>query len=108
MGGTWRQHYRGPKAATLTDKKYDTAAAAKAVWQMSAVGVETGGSNVQFAARSRARPGGGNETEPAAVTLERAGVEGDRRLTPKLAAKVAVASLTNLRTTMRSRTVGGV
>ncbi len=64
-------------AMTLTDREYQRLRdAARRV--MSEIGVETGGSNVQFAVSPSRRPPRGRRDEPARVALERAGLEGHR------------------------------
>ena len=62
---------------TLTDREYQRLRdAARAV--MTEIGVETGGSNVQFAVNPEGRARPRHRDEPARVALERARVEGDR------------------------------
>ena len=62
---------------TLTDKQYQ-ALRDQAIAVIRAVGVETGGSNVQFAVNPRHRRDRRDRDEPARVALERAGQQGDR------------------------------
>ena len=62
---------------TLTDKQYQKLRD-QAIAVIRAVGVETGGSNVQFAVNPRDRRDRGDRDEPAGVALERAGQQGDR------------------------------
>ena len=62
---------------TLTDKQYQ-ALRDQAIAVIRAVGVETGGSNVQFAVNPRDRRDRRDRDEPARVALERAGEQGDR------------------------------
>ena len=64
-------------ALTLTDKEYQIMRDAS-IACLREIGVDTGGSNVQFARRSRRRPHGRHRDEPARVALLGAGVEGDR------------------------------
>ena len=64
-------------AMTLTDREYQRMRdAARAV--MREIGVETGGSNVQFAVDPDDRPHARHRDEPARVAQLGAGVEGDR------------------------------
>jgi hypothetical protein len=63
-------------AQTLTDKEYQAMRDA-AVAIMREIGVDTGGSNVQFAVDARNRAHGGYRDEPARVAQFRAGVKGD-------------------------------
>ena len=62
---------------TLSDVEYQQMRDA-AIACIRRVGVETGGSNVQFAGRSRHRPPGRDRDEPACVAQLGAGLEGDR------------------------------
>ena len=62
---------------TLTDVEYQRMRDA-ALRCIRAIGVETGGSNVQFAVRSARRSHGPDRDEPAGVALVGAGVEGHR------------------------------
>ena len=62
---------------TLTDKQYQ-ALRDQAIAVIRAVGVETGGSNVQFAVNRGHRRDRRDRDEPARVALERAGQQGDR------------------------------
>ncbi len=64
-------------ALTLTDKEYQIMRDAS-IAVLREIGVETGGSNVQFARQSGRRPHGRDRDEPAGVALLRAGLEGDR------------------------------
>ena len=64
-------------ALTLTDKEYQRMRAAS-IAVLREIGVETGGSNVQFAVNPRRRAHGGDRDEPAGVALLGAGVEGHR------------------------------
>ena len=62
---------------TLTDKEYQRLRdAARAI--ITEIGVETGGSNIQFAVNPQRRARDRHRDEPARVALERARVEGDR------------------------------
>ena len=62
---------------TLSDKEYQRMRdAARLI--IRRVGVETGGSNIQFAVNPAERPDGRHRDEPARVALVGAGVEGDR------------------------------
>ena len=64
-------------ALTLTDKEYQRMRdAARRI--INRVGVETGGSNIQFAIDPRHRPDGGDRDESAGLAVVGAGVEGDR------------------------------
>ena len=64
---------------TLTDREYQRLRdAARAV--MTEIGVETGGSNVQFAVNPQGRPLPRHRDEPARVALERARLEGHRAI----------------------------
>ena len=64
-------------ALTLTDKEYQRMRdAARRI--IRRVGVETGGSNIQFADQPGQRPDDRHRDEPARVALVGAGVEGDR------------------------------
>ena len=60
---------------TLTDREYQTMRDA-AIEVLRVIGVETGGSNVQFAVDPHDRPPGPDRDEPARLAVERAGVEG--------------------------------
>ena len=62
---------------TLPDRLYQQLRD-QAIAVIRAIGVETGGSNVQFAVNPRDRGDRRHRDEPAGVALERAGVEGDR------------------------------
>ena len=64
-------------AQTLTDREYQAMRDA-ALACIRAIGVETGGSNVQFAVDPRRRPHGADRDEPAGLALQRARVEGHR------------------------------
>ena len=62
---------------TLSDKEYQRMRdAARRI--IRRVGVETGGSNIQFAVQPGERPDGRHRDEPARVAVVGAGVEGDR------------------------------
>ena len=62
---------------TLTDKEYQRMRdAARRI--IRKVGVETGGSNIQFAINPAERPHDRHRDEPARVAVVGAGVEGDR------------------------------
>ena len=64
-------------ALTLTDAQYqELRDAAKAI--IRKIGVDTGGSNVQFARRSRERRDRGHRDEPARVAQLGPGLQGDR------------------------------
>ena len=61
---------------TLSDKEYQRMRdAARRI--IRKVGVETGGSNIQFAVNPGQRPDGGDRDEPARVAVVGAGIEGD-------------------------------
>ena len=62
-------------AQTLTDREYQAMRDA-ALRCIRAIGVETGGSNVQFAVNPRRRPHGRDRDEPAGVAVLGARVEG--------------------------------
>ena len=62
---------------TLSDRQYQ-ALRDQAIKVIRAVGVETGGSNIQFAVNPAHRRDRGDRDEPARVALERAGLEGHR------------------------------
>ena len=64
-------------AQTLTDKEYQLMRDA-AVAIIREIGVETGGSNIQFARQPRRRPHGRHRDEPARVALLRARLQGHR------------------------------
>ncbi len=64
-------------AMTLTDREYQTMRDT-AIKIIRAVGVDTGGCNIQFAFDPVERPDGRHRNEPAGVALERAGLQGDR------------------------------
>ena len=64
-------------AMTLTDREYQQLRDLS-IGIIRAVGVDTGGCNIQFAVEPRRRPGGRDRDEPAGVALQRAGLEGDR------------------------------
>ena len=64
-------------ALTLTDKEYQIMRDAS-IAVLREIGVETGGSNVQFARQSGRRPHGRHRDEPARVALLGAGLEGHR------------------------------
>ena len=64
-------------ALTLTDKEYQMMRDAS-IAVMREIGVETGGSNVQFAVDPARRPHGRDRDEPARLALLGAGLEGDR------------------------------
>ena len=64
-------------AQTLTDRLYQELRD-QALRVIRAVGVETGGSNIQFAVDPRDRRGRGDRDEPARVALIGARLEGDR------------------------------
>ena len=64
-------------AQTLTDKEYQRMRDASLA-VIREIGVETGGSNIQFAIHPADRPDGRHRDEPARQPLQRAGVEGDR------------------------------
>ena len=64
-------------AQTLTDKEYQIMRDAS-IAVLREIGVDTGGSNVQFAHQSGRRPHGDDRDESARVALLGAGVEGDR------------------------------
>ena len=64
-------------ALTLTDKEYQIMRDAS-IAVLREIGVETGGSNVQFAVNPEERPHGRHRDEPARVALLGAGLQGDR------------------------------
>ena len=64
-------------ALTLTDKEYQRMRDAS-IACLRAIGVDTGGSNVQFAVNPEDGPHADHRDEPARVALLGAGVEGDR------------------------------
>ena len=64
-------------ALTLTDKEFQIMRDAS-IAVLREVGVDTGGSNVQFAVNPERRAHGRDRDEPARVALVGAGVEGDR------------------------------
>ena len=64
-------------ALTLTDKEYQIMRDAS-IAVLREIGVETGGSNVQFAVNPDGRPAGRDRDEPARVALVRARLQGDR------------------------------
>ena len=62
---------------TLTDKEYQIMRDASFA-VIREIGVETGGSNIQFAVNPGQRPNGHHRDESARLALVRAGLEGDR------------------------------
>ncbi len=64
-------------AQTLTDKEYQRMRDASLA-VIREIGVETGGSNIQFAIHPQDRPDGRHRDEPARQPLQRAGLEGHR------------------------------
>ena len=64
-------------AQTLTDKEYQLMRDA-ALRIIREIGVDTGGSNIQFAINPADRPDGGDRDESARLAQLGAGVEGDR------------------------------
>ena len=64
-------------AQTLTDREYQIMRDASFA-VIREIGVETGGSNIQFAVNPGQRPHGRDRDEPARLALERAGLESDR------------------------------
>ncbi len=64
-------------ALTLTDKEYQIMRDAS-IAVLREIGVETGGSNVQFAVNPDGRAAGRDRDEPARVTLVRARLQGNR------------------------------
>ena len=64
-------------AQTLTDREYQSMRDA-AIRVMREIGVETGGSNVQFAVNPHDRTHDGDRDESASLALVGAGFEGDR------------------------------
>ena len=64
-------------AQTLTDKEYQIMRDAS-IAVLREIGVETGGSNVQFAHQPDGRAHGGHRDEPARVALLGARLQGDR------------------------------
>ena len=63
-------------AQTLTDKEYQMMRDASFA-VIREIGVETGGSNIQFAVNPRQRPDGRDRNESARVAFQCAGIEGD-------------------------------
>ena len=64
-------------AQTLTDKEYQLMRDAS-LRIIREIGVDTGGSNIQFAVDPQDRPDGGNRDEPAGVAQFGAGLQGHR------------------------------
>ena len=64
-------------AQTLTDREYQAMRDASFA-VIREIGVETGGSNIQFAVNPGHRPDGRDRDESARLALKRAGLEGDR------------------------------
>ena len=64
-------------AMTLTDREYQHMRDV-AIATARAVGVDTGGCNIQFAVHPSDRPHGRDRDEPAGVPVQRPGLEGDR------------------------------
>ena len=64
-------------AQTLTDREYQMMRDA-AIAVIREIGVETGGSNIQFAVNPSTGSHGGDRDEPARLALIGAGLEGDR------------------------------
>ena len=64
-------------AQTLTDREYQRLRDAS-IAVLRKIGVDTGGSNVQFAINPGRRPGAGHRNESAGVALLGAGLQGDR------------------------------
>ena len=64
-------------AQTLTDKEYQLLRNAS-IAILREIGVDTGGSNVQFSINPKRRPHGRHRDEPAGVALVGAGVQGHR------------------------------
>ena len=64
-------------AQTLTDREYQAMRDA-AIAVIREIGVETGGSNIQFGVHPGNRAHGGHRDEPARFAVVGAGVEGDR------------------------------
>ena len=64
-------------ALTLTDKEYQRMRSAS-IAVLREIGVETGGSNVQFAVNPERRAHGRDRDEPARLALLGAGVQGHR------------------------------
>ena len=64
-------------AMTLTDREYQHMRDV-AIAVIRAVGVDTGGCNIQFAVHPRDRPDGRDRDEPAGVPVLGAGLQGDR------------------------------
>ena len=62
---------------TLTDREYQRMRDA-AIQVLRVIGVETGGSNVQFAVDPADRPSSPDRDEPSGLSIERPGLEGDR------------------------------
>jgi carbamoyl-phosphate synthase large subunit len=62
-------------AQTLTDKEYQIMRNASLA-VLREIGVDTGGSNVQFSVNPRRRPHGGDRDEPARLALVSAGLQG--------------------------------
>ena len=70
-------HITVAPALTLTDKEYQIMRNAS-IAVLREIGVETGGSNVQFAVNPQGRPAGRHRDEPACVAVVRAGIQGHR------------------------------
>ena len=64
-------------AMTLTDREYQHMRDI-AIGIIRAVGVDTGGCNIQFAVEPARRPADRHRDEPAGLAVQRAGLEGDR------------------------------
>ena len=76
-------------AQTLTDKEYQRMRDASLA-MIREIGVETGGSNIQFAIHPQDRPDGRDRDESARQPLQRPGHQGHRFPIAKIAAKLAV------------------
>ncbi len=76
-------------AMTLTDKEFQIMRDAS-IAVLREIGVETGGSNVQFAVNPGRRAADRHRDEPARLALVGAGLEGDGFPIAKIAAKLAI------------------
>ena len=90
-------------ALTLTDKEYQIMRNAS-IAVLREIGIETGGSNVQFAVNPAGRPSGRHRNESARVTFVGTGVERPRasRLPRSRRSSLSVTRSTNLATTSRA------
>ena len=88
-GRAHRRLDHGGPPQTLTDVEYQRMRDA-AFACIRRIGVDTGGSNIQFAVNPAERRHGGHRDEPARVAQQRAREQGDRVPDRKIAAKLAV------------------